>query len=64
VGKYDGYAPLVKVIVEFMKTRVPPVPEQETIEILAFMEADALSKARGGQPVKVAEVLKQAGWKK
>jgi hypothetical protein len=25
---------------------------------MAFMEADIMSKARGGQPVKIAELLK------
>lgn len=61
VGKYDGYAPLVAAIVQFLQTGVSPVPEQETIEILAFMEADALSKARGGVPVKISEVMEMAG---
>lgn len=64
VGGFDGYAPLVAAIVTFGKTRVSPIPEAETIEILAFMEADAKSKAQGGKPVKVAEILKRAGWKR
>ncbi len=63
VGKFDGYAPLMVEVVKFFQTSVSPVPEQETIAILAFMEADALSKARGGKPVKISEVLEQAGWR-
>ena len=63
IGKYDGYAPLVVEIVKFFQTGVSPVPEQETIGILAFMEADALSKQQGGKPVKISEVLKSAGYK-
>lgn len=63
VGRWDGYWPLVRAIVTFFQTGVSPVPERETIEIMAFMEADMLSKARGGQPVKVADILRQAGWK-
>ncbi|HSH96592.1 MAG TPA: Gfo/Idh/MocA family oxidoreductase [Roseimicrobium sp.] len=63
IGKYDGYAPLVVEIVKFFQTGISPVPEQETIEILAFMEADAQSKANEGKPVKIADVLKKAGWK-
>jgi len=63
VGSSDGYAPLVKAIVEFGRTRVVPVSEQETIEVLAFMEADARSKELGGKPVAVADILRQAGWK-
>ncbi len=62
VGKFDGYAPLVAAIVTFFQTRTSPVPARETLEILAFMEADALSKERGGQPVPIAEILKRAGW--
>jgi hypothetical protein len=62
VGKYDGYAPLVKAIVAFLQTKVAPVAERETVEILAFMEADVLSKARGGAAVKISEVLARAGY--
>ena len=50
-------------IVTFARTGVSPIPEQETIEILAFMEADARSKELGGKPVKISEILKEAGWK-
>jgi hypothetical protein len=60
VGKFDGYAPLVAAIIEFFKTGVSPVPEQETLEILAFMEADVLSKQREGRPVQIAEIMKRA----
>jgi hypothetical protein len=63
VGKFDGYAPLVAAIVTFFKTGIPPVSEQETLEILAFMEADALSRERGGATVEIAEVMQRAGWK-
>jgi len=60
IGKFDGYAPLVAAIVTFFQTKIPPVPQAETIEILAFMEADALSKARGGAAVTVSEVMEKA----
>lgn len=63
VGRWDGYRPLVQAIVTFFQTGISPVPEQETIEIMAFMEADVLSKARGGQPVKITEIMNQAGRK-
>jgi hypothetical protein len=63
VGKFDGYAPLVSAIVTFFQTRKSPVPEEETLEIIAFMEADALSKARGGVPVKISEVKQLAAAK-
>ena len=63
VGKFDGYAPLVSAIVTFFQTGISPVPERETVEIIAFMEADALSKARGGVPVRISEVMEKAGGK-
>ena len=59
----DGdYAPLVVEIVKFFQTKVAPVAPEETIELFAFMEAADESKRRGGAPVSIAEVLKQAGW--
>ncbi|MHA3771252.1 Gfo/Idh/MocA family protein [Verrucomicrobiota bacterium sgz303538] len=53
----DSYAPLVGEIMQFFKTGVPPVSAEETTEIFAFMEAADESKRRGGQPVKLSEVL-------
>lgn len=51
-----GYYGLVKRIVEFYQTGVPPVTPEETVETLAFMEAADLSKARGGAVVKLSDV--------
>jgi len=62
VGAFDGYAPLVVAIMEFLKTGVSPVPEAETIELFAFMEASDESKKRDGAPVSVKEILTRAGW--
>jgi hypothetical protein len=61
VGAYDSYAPLAVEIVKFFQTGVSPVPERETIEILAFMEASDESKRCDGKPVKLADVLKKNG---
>jgi predicted dehydrogenase len=55
--KYD-YRDLLVEIVKFFQTGVPPVPADETLEIMAFMEAADLSKTRGGGPVSLAEILK------
>jgi predicted dehydrogenase len=60
VGSYDGYAPLVREVVEFFQTGISPIPEQETIEIFAFMEAADESVRRGGAEVRIREVLKRA----
>ncbi len=52
-----SYAPLVREIMQFFKTGKSPVSAEETIELFAFMEAADESKRRGGQPVKLSEVL-------
>lgn len=60
VDKYEGYAPLVQEVCKFFKSGKPPVSAAETIELLAFMEAADQSKAQGGCPVKIADVLAKA----
>ena len=54
----SDYRGLVAEIVKFFQTGVPPVAPDETLEILAFMEAADLSKARGGAPVALADVMR------
>jgi len=46
-----GYEPLLVEIGQFFRTGVSPVPEQETLEILAFMQAANQSHEQGGIPV-------------
>ena len=46
-------------IVKFFQTGVPPVQPDETLEMMAFMAAAELSKARGGAPVALAEVTRE-----
>ena len=53
----DSYAPLVREIMNFFQTGIAPVPPEETLEIIAFMEAADESKRRGGTPVKLSEVV-------
>ena len=57
VGSFDGYVPLVVEIMKFFKSGVPPVSAEETLEIFAFMEAADASKAKNGEPVKIADLL-------
>ena len=52
-GSFDGYEPLVAVIMKFFQTGVAPVKPEETIEIIAFMEAADESKNKGGAQVKL-----------
>jgi predicted dehydrogenase len=57
---FEGYKPLAEQIGRFFKTRKPPVAADETIELMAFMEAADESKRQGGKPVKLDEVLSKA----
>ena len=56
--KRSSYYGLIAAVVEFFRTGRSPVPLEETIEIMAFMEAADVSKARNGAPVAIAEVMK------
>lgn len=60
IGKYDGYRPLLVEIVKFFRTGKPPVAAEETLEILAFMEAADESKLQGGKPVTIESIMKRA----
>jgi hypothetical protein len=48
-----GYRPLLVEIVKFFETKQPPVPNEETLEIFAFMDAAQRSKEEGGKPMKL-----------
>jgi hypothetical protein len=47
----SSYVPMLKEIVKFFETRVPPVPNEETLEIFAFMDAAQRSREAGGRPM-------------
>ncbi len=49
-----SYVALVREIMEFFKTGRPPVSPEETLEIMAFMDAAERSRQQGGVPVKIA----------
>jgi hypothetical protein len=55
---YEG---LVIEIAKFFKTRQPPISEDETIEIFAFIEAADESKRQGGAPVTLDSVINASG---
>ncbi|MBN9663786.1 MAG: Gfo/Idh/MocA family oxidoreductase [Acidobacteria bacterium] len=50
---YTGYQNLVKEIIQFFQTGKPPIDEQETLEMFAFMDAAQRSKDSGGTPTKL-----------
>lgn len=51
-AKYS-YVPLVHKIIHFFKTGEVPVPNDETLEMFAFMDAAQRSKAAGGKPAPI-----------
>lgn len=57
LGKFSGYEALLAEIIKFFETGIPPVKQEETIEIFAFMTAAFESKKAGGVPVKTEDVM-------
>ncbi|CAL1519528.1 Gfo/Idh/MocA family oxidoreductase [Chitinophaga sp. MM2321] len=53
IGDFTSYHPLVLQITSFFETGIPPVRPEETLEIVAFMEAADESKRKKGAPVKM-----------
>lgn len=49
----DSYRPLLVEVMKFFETGQPPVPNQETLEIFAFMDAAQRSKDEGGKPMRL-----------
>jgi hypothetical protein len=46
-----SYVPLVRAIVGFMQTKQPPVPNEVTLEMFAFMDAAQRSEAASGKAI-------------
>jgi hypothetical protein len=53
--QHVGYTELVREIVKFMETKQPPVSNDETLEIFAFMDAAQRSKESGGAPTRLRQ---------
>jgi hypothetical protein len=49
----DSYRPLVVEVIKFFESGQPPVSNQETLEIFAFMDAAQRSKDEGGKPMRL-----------
>jgi hypothetical protein len=60
LGNFGGYDPLLVKILEFFKTGIPPVKPEETLDIMAFIQAADESKLKGGAPVEVAKIVEKA----
>jgi hypothetical protein len=59
-AKYEGYEPLVGQIADFLGGGNQPVANQESIEIMAFIEAAQISGRQGGIPVALDETMAKA----
>ena len=53
-----GYNPLLVKVAEFYDTKIVPFPVEQTLEIIAFMEAAEESKKRGGITIDLEQVMK------
>ncbi|MBS1751261.1 MAG: Gfo/Idh/MocA family oxidoreductase [Bacteroidetes bacterium] len=60
LGPLLGYEPLLAEIVKFFDSGLPPVHQEETLEMLTFMEAADESKRKMGASVKLEEIWKKA----
>lgn len=49
----EGYRPLLVEVIKFFETKQPPVSNEESLEMFAFMDAAQKSKQQGGVPVKL-----------
>lgn len=60
LGSYGGYDALLVKIMEFFNTGISPVKPEETLDIMAFIQAADESKLKGGAPVEVAKIVEKA----
>ncbi|HLT51478.1 MAG TPA: hypothetical protein VKZ93_05945 [Arenibacter sp.] len=56
----DGYDPLIVAIIDYFRTGIVPVTNEETLEIFAFMAAADESSLQGGKRVALEEVMRKA----
>jgi hypothetical protein len=60
LGPYSGYEPLLLEIVKYFDSGIVPVQPEETLEILAFMEAADESKKKRGERIYLKEIFEKA----
>jgi len=60
VSESPNYGLLCRQIAKFFRSGVPPVSEEETLEMFTFMEAADESLRQGGKAVALAEVFERA----
>lgn len=57
IGPFTGYESLVKQITAFFDSGISPVAKEETLELIAFLEAAELSKKLGGRSVQLEAIV-------
>jgi hypothetical protein len=57
--KRSSYYGLISAVIAFFRTGKSPVSIEETVEIMAFMEAADVSKTRNGAAVPISELLER-----
>ena len=60
LGPFKGYDNLLDKIIEFFKSGISPVSNEETLEIYTFMEAADESKRKNGKPILLEDVFRKA----
>jgi len=60
LGSNEGYRPMLVEIVKFFNSGIPPVKAEDTIEVLAFMEAADESKRLRGASVSMESIIQKA----
>ena len=58
-GGFEGYGVLLDQIMEFFKTKTPPVTDKETLEIFTFMEASNESKRNNGEIILMEDTYRR-----
>jgi predicted dehydrogenase len=60
LGTFTGYEALLQQITAFFNSGKSPVAKEETLELIAFLEAAEKSKQAGGKPVRLDTILARA----
>jgi predicted dehydrogenase len=60
LGPFEGYKPLLLKIIAFFRTGETPVSQEDTLEIITFMEAAEESKRRNGASVSLESIMQNA----
>ncbi|OQP68323.1 Gfo/Idh/MocA family oxidoreductase [Niastella populi] len=60
LGTFTGYEALLQQVTAFFNSGKSPVAKEETLELIAFLEAAEKSKQTGGKPVRLGTMMTRA----